>query len=131
MAKTKILIVDDEEELVFTLAERLQFRGFDSDAVMNSMDAISHAQIKNYDVAVIDLKMPVVGGVQLMKMLKQIQPDIKIILMTGHCSEEVTQRSLAKGAYKCVIKPVRIDKLIEMIKQATSDKKQENDDEEA
>jgi two-component system OmpR family response regulator len=69
MSKLKILIVDDEEELVFTLSERLQFRDFDADAAVNSGDALKLVQEKKYDVAIIDLKMPVVGGMELMKMI--------------------------------------------------------------
>jgi DNA-binding NtrC family response regulator len=115
MSKLKILIVDDEEELVFTLSERLQFRNFDADAAINSGDALRLVHEKKYDVAIIDLKMPVVGGMELMKMIHHISPETKVILMTGHCSEEEGKAGISKGAYDYLIKPVSINVLIEKI----------------
>jgi len=115
MSKLKILIVDDEEELVYTLSERLQFRDFDADPAINSGDALKLVHVKKYDVAIIDLKMPVVGGMELMKMIHHISPETKVILMTGHCSEEEGKSGISKGAYDYLIKPVSINILIEKI----------------
>ncbi|MDA3843691.1 MAG: response regulator [Candidatus Kapabacteria bacterium] len=115
MSKIKVLLVDDEEELVFTLSERLQFRGFDTDAALNSVDALRLASINDYDVAVIDLKLPLVTGQDLMKMIKHIQPDLKIIFMTGHCSDDQGRKGIGKGYFDCLIKPIKIDILFESI----------------
>ncbi len=93
----------------------MQFRNFDADAAINSGDALRLVHEKKYDVAIIDLKMPVVGGMELMKMIHHISPDTKVILMTGHCSEEEGKAGISKGAYDYLIKPVSINVLIEKI----------------
>ncbi|MFC2130395.1 response regulator [Bacteroidota bacterium] len=116
MKKLRLLLVDDEEELICTLADRLKFRGFKADAVLNCRDAIKKAEKKQYDVVVIDIKMPGISGIELMKILLHMQPNLKVILITGHCSIEESEEAITNGAFDCLLKPVKIDHLIEKIK---------------
>ncbi|HDS01198.1 MAG TPA: response regulator [candidate division Zixibacteria bacterium] len=113
-----ILLVDDEEELVSTLADRLEFRGYHADAVLSGADAIKKIGQKSYNVAVIDVKMPEINGIEVMKMMLKLQPDIKIILMTGHGSTEEGERGMAEGAFDYMVKPINIDLLTDKIKTA-------------
>jgi DNA-binding NtrC family response regulator len=118
MADLEILLVDDEEELVSTLADRLEFRGYHADAVLSGADAIKKMGQTSYNVAVIDVKMPEINGIEAMKMMLKLQPDIKVILMTGHGSTEEGERGMAEGAFDYMVKPINIDILISKIKAA-------------
>ncbi len=118
MADLRILLVDDEEELVYTLADRLDFRGYHAVAVLNGPDAIKEADKGNFDVAVIDVKMPEINGIEVMKMIRRLHPKLKVILMTGHGSPEEGEQGMAEGAYDYMVKPINIEILISKIKAA-------------
>jgi DNA-binding response OmpR family regulator len=115
MLKLKVLVVDDEEELVSILVERLEFRGFEVDGVLGGADALLHSKQKNFDVAVIDVKMPEINGIETLKRLKIEHPNIKVILMTGHGSPLEGIEGMAEGAYDYLVKPVNIEDLVAKI----------------
>lgn len=112
MEKVKLLLIDDEEELIFTLAERLMLRGFEADAVTNPADAIKLIEKKVYDLAIIDIKLPGINGIELMKIIREIIPNIKIILLTGHGTPEEGKKAKLDGASEYLIKPININELI-------------------
>lgn len=115
----QILLVDDEEELVSTLAERLSLRGIEADWATSGEDAIRAVEKKTYDLAVLDVKIPRISGIQLKKRLEEKSPAMKFIFMTGHGSEadyEAGQAEAGEGYY--LVKPVDIEALIEKMKQA-------------
>lgn len=115
MAKIKLLIVDDEAELVYPMSERLEIRGFEVEAVTNWSDALKLFDDSRFDLAIVDVKLPGLSGVELMKMIFQLQPDIKVILMSGHGSEEEARDCKAKGACELLIKPVKMNSLVNKI----------------
>ncbi|MFP4529623.1 MAG: response regulator [Candidatus Kapaibacterium sp.] len=117
-SKTRILVVDDEEDLVYTLAERLEFRGMVADAAINGTEAIKKFEKNTYDVTVIDMKMPGLNGIELLNIAKHLQPGMKIILITGHGTIEEGSRAKALGAVDYLVKPIKIGQLIEKIKTA-------------
>lgn len=112
MSKIKVLIVDDEEELASLLVERLNFRDFDTDFAITSADAIKSVENKLYDIAIIDVRLKGINGIELMKLIMQIQPQIKVILFTGYGTEEEGRRGLALGASKYIVKPINLENLI-------------------
>lgn len=112
MSKIKVLIVDDEEELASLLVERLNFRDFDADFAITSADAIKSVENKLYDIAIIDVRLKGMNGIELMKLIMQIQPQIKVILFTGYGTEEEGRRGLALGASKYIVKPINLENLI-------------------
>ena len=115
----KIILVDDEKELVSTLAERLGFRGIDADWACNSEDALKYIESnKNkYDLAVLDVKMPKIGGLELKKLIQKRCPNMKFIFLTGHGSEDDFKAGAAEtGVEYYLIKPVKIDALINKMK---------------
>jgi DNA-binding response OmpR family regulator len=115
----RILLIDDEEELVSTLAERLSFRGIDADWACSGKDALKKIEETPYDIAVVDIKMPKIGGLELRKMMAGKYPDMKFIFMTGHGSEEDFRAgSEAAGAEYYLVKPVDIEELIRKMKEA-------------
>lgn len=113
----KILLVDDELELVSALSERLSFRGFETDWATNAEDAIAKVSTAKYDLAILDVKMPRIGGLELRKELEKICPSLKYIFLSGHGSEDDYKEG-SSGADCYLIKPVKIENLVERINLA-------------
>ena len=118
MKSFSVLLVDDEAELAYTLAERLVLRGIDAVAVTDSSDALKVVEEKKFDVVVLDVKMPGLGGIELMKVIQDRRPQAKIILQTGRGSLEESDRGLSEGAFDYLIKPVDINTLIDKMQKA-------------
>ncbi len=117
----RILLVDDETELVSTLAERLELRGIEADWVTNGEDALKKAETQSYDLAVLDVKMPKIGGFKLKKILYEKYPDMKFIFLTGHGSEDDFKAgTMEAGVAYYLVKPVKIEALLENIHTALS-----------
>jgi CheY-like chemotaxis protein len=112
-----ILLVDDEKELVSTLAQRLEFRGFNADWAASGNQALENAQTRKYDVAVLDIKMPGIGGIELGRELKKILPEIRIIFCTGYGQTKnlSDKDSMQDNENIYLSKPVDINILIEKL----------------
>ncbi|MFC1885272.1 response regulator [Thermodesulfobacteriota bacterium] len=111
-----VLLVDDEEKFVSILAERLSIRGIDTDWATNGLDALSMVKKKKYDVAILDVKMPQMSGIELKREFEKIDPAMKYILVTGHGSSEEYTKGIAEASFY-IIKPFKIDFLIEKIRE--------------
>lgn len=112
----KILLVDDEKELVSTLAERLSFRGIQAKWATSVSDALSIAEHDRFDVAVIDVKMPKMDGFELKRKLEEKSPEMKFIFVTGHGSQEAFERAAAEvSADYYLVKPISIEVLMRKI----------------
>jgi DNA-binding response OmpR family regulator len=110
----KVLLVDDEHELVSTLAERLSFRGIQADWAISGEEAITLAENNAYDVAVLDVKLPRISGLELKRRLHARRPAMKFIFMTGHGSEDdYRSYSAETGEGSYLVKPVNIEDLIQ------------------
>lgn len=115
---TAILLVDDEEEFVSTLAERLEIRGFESKAAYSGDQALSLIESNDYDVVVLDVKMPGMDGLEVMDHIKTRRPEMPVILLTGHGSTKEGMDGMHKGAFDYLMKPLDIDELISKIQEA-------------
>ncbi|MCK5071038.1 MAG: response regulator [Desulfocapsa sp.] len=112
----KLLLVDDEHDLVSTLAERLSLRDIDADWVSNGEDALTKIKATTYDLAVLDMKMPHMSGLELREKIHAIKPNMKYIFMTGHGSvDDFNDASSKEGSDCYLVKPVNIDILIKKI----------------
>ena len=108
-----VLLVDDEEELVVTLAERLSIRDIDADWALSGEDALRMAADKHYDLAVLDMKMPKMNGLQLKVELHKRFQAMRFIFLTGHGSEEDFEAGASEaGDEYYLIKPVNIQELV-------------------
>ncbi len=114
----KVLLVDDEKEFVHTLSERLQTRNLESTVVYNGEEALSQIETDEPEVMVLDLKMPGIDGLQVLRRVKKEHPDVEVIILTGHGSKK--EEALAKelGAFAYLNKPVDIDVLAQTMKEA-------------
>jgi DNA-binding NtrC family response regulator len=118
MALLRVLLVDDEEDLLYTLAERLMLRGYEVDAFTDGVAAVSHAQTQRHDVAIVDVKMPGMSGIEILAALKKQKPNLPIIMLTGHGSEENGQEGMRQGAFAYLIKPTNLRDLMESMERA-------------
>ncbi len=107
-----MLLVDDEDDFRTTLANRLKLRKVDITDVASGNEAIELVRQKSFDVAIIDVKMPGIDGIETLKQIKQLQPDIEIVMLTGHASIESGMEAMKLGAYDYVMKPCDIDELL-------------------
>ncbi|MBU1248658.1 MAG: response regulator, partial [Proteobacteria bacterium] len=82
----KILLVDDEEDFVATLCERLSLRGYDADWTSTGREAVKKVTDEDYDLAILDLKMPQIGGLELRMKLAKIKPKLRFLFVSGHGS---------------------------------------------
>ena len=118
MRPKKILLVDDEAEFSSTLAERLSLRGFEPDTAQDGDSALVKIEEEEWGVAVLDLMMPGMDGLTTLKRIKEIKPDLPVILLTGHGSTKEGMEGMTLGAFDYLIKPLAINELIEKIREA-------------
>jgi DNA-binding NtrC family response regulator len=112
MEGIRMLLVDDEDDFRTTLANRLKLRKIDITDAASGSEAIELVKQKPFDVAVIDVKMPGVDGIETLAEIKKIDPSIEVIMLTGHASIESGMESMKIGAYDYVMKPCDIDELL-------------------
>ncbi|MFC2173091.1 response regulator [Acidobacteriota bacterium] len=114
----KVLLVDDESEFVQTLSERLQMREFGTAVALNGEEAMAMVESDEPEVIILDLRMPGIDGIEVLRRLKQQHPEIEVIILTGHGTDKDRQISMELGAFAYLEKPVDIDKLSETMKAA-------------
>lgn len=115
----RVLLVDDEEQLVSTLTERLVLRGFQARWVTSSLAALELVKTESFDLAILDVKIPKINGLELKKRLHLLQPQMKFLFLTGHGSEDDFKRGAAEaGENFYLVKPVQIESLLEKMNEA-------------
>ncbi len=115
---SKVLLVDDEREFVQTLSERLQLRDVGSTVVYDGQQALDLVEDDEPDVIVLDLNMPGINGMEVLRRLKKDKPHIEVIVLTGHGSEKDRETALDLGAFAYLQKPVDIEELSKTMKEA-------------
>ncbi|MFO7931332.1 MAG: response regulator [Thermodesulfobacteriota bacterium] len=114
----KILLVDDEEELVSTLSERMEMRGLDAAVAPDGPQAIDAIKIRLPHVMVLDLRMPCMDGMEVLRHVKKHNPEIQVIILTGHGSAKDEEQARRLGAFDYLQKPVDVETLISRIRKA-------------
>lgn len=114
----KLLFIDDEQTFLKYLTKRLTLEGFDVKVTFSGEEGVDAAANEDFDVAVVDLQMPGIDGIEVQKRLKQLQPNLPCIVLTGHGSVENALESGKYNAFKFLSKPVDMDTLIDTIKAA-------------
>jgi two-component system OmpR family response regulator len=118
MNKFRVLIVDDEPDFVETIVKRLKGKGLEAEGVLNGRDAIALLDKEEFDVCVLDVKMPGMDGIETLSEIKKKNSLMEVIMLTGHGSVESGIRGLQLGAYDYIMKPVPFDDLLQKITQA-------------
>ena len=114
----KILLVDDEEEFIHALAERLETRGFASAVAYDGEQALAMVKKDQPEIMVLDLRMPGMHGMEVLRHVKRDHPDVQVIILTGHGSEADRELSEELGAFAYLQKPVNINQLVDVMKAA-------------
>lgn len=113
-----LLLVDDEVKYLGALTDRLKLKLFDVSSATNGADAIELSEKGRFDVAVLDLQMPGIDGVQLLETLKKNHRFLEVIILSGHATVESAVQCTKLGAFKILEKPCEFDQLVEAIKEA-------------
>lgn len=122
MKQMKVLLVDDEESFVKTLSERLKMRDLHNEVAFDGEQAVTLAAGEEPDVMVLDLKMPGIDGVEVLRRVKQRYPHIQVIILTGHGTDRDEEEVRRLGAFDYLQKPVPIDDLVVRIRAAYKQK---------
>ena len=118
MADFRVLLVDDEEEFVSALSERLGLRGIEVDTALNGEEALATMVDKEFELVILDVMMPGLGGLDVLKQIKSTHPKTEVILLTGHGATREGIEGMRLGAFDYLIKPVDIEEMLEKMKQA-------------
>lgn len=114
----KVLLVDDEEDLVRTMAERMEMRDLGSDVALDGQQALDMLENDVPDVMVLDLRMPGMDGMEVLRRVKETYPQIAVIIMTGHGSDKDEEEARRLGAFDYLRKPVDMSQLMEVVRNA-------------
>lgn len=118
MKKIKLLLVDDEAEFLDTLVDRLDLRELKTDVAYNGKEALSAVEEEEPDVIVLDVKMPGMDGIEVLQRIKKAYPNVEVIILTGHGSEQDEQRARELGAFDYLRKPADLETLLGRIQNA-------------
>ena len=113
----KVLIVDDEEDILWGLSEELSRHNLEVDTASNGSEALEKIKNKKYDFLITDIRMPGLSGSELLLEAQKIQPDLKVIVMTAYGSEEVKEDVLSKGAISYLEKPFDFEQLLDIVEE--------------
>ncbi|MEF2145260.1 MAG: response regulator [Desulfovibrionaceae bacterium] len=118
MSKVKVLVVDDETDFVKLFVKRFIMRNLDVHGVTSGQEALDYLREHAVDVVVLDVKMPGMDGLEALKEIKKHHPQVEVIMLTGHGSVKSGIQGISLGAYDYVLKPFKIEDLLERILKA-------------
>lgn len=111
----RVLLVDDEVGFAEVISKRLRKRGMLVSPVFTGADAIKTIRKNDFDVAILDLKMEDMDGIEVLKIFKKAYPEMEVIMLTGHGSEKAAKEGLEYGAFDYLTKPCELEDLVKKI----------------
>jgi len=118
----RVLLVDDEEEFLEIMSERMRARDIEVTTSTSAREALDMIATESYDAVIMDFMMPEMNGIEALKVIKEKNPEMQIILLTGHATIEKTVEAMKAGAMDLIEKPADLDALSEKIKNAHNQK---------
>src|SRR5258708_1178024 len=115
---SNILIIDDEKAIRKTLSEILSYEGYKIDEAGDGEEGLKKFKEKEYDVILCDIKMPKIDGIEFLEKAKEANPDVPIIMISGHGTIETAVEAVKKGAYDYISKPPDLNRLLITIRNA-------------
>jgi DNA-binding NtrC family response regulator len=125
--KVRVLLVDDEEQFVETLAMRLEVRDYAVATAFNGEQALAYLKEQDVDVVVLDVQMPGLSGIDTLREMKKLRPLSEVIMLTGHATVETAIEGMKLGAFDYLMKPTEIEDLVEKINKAYKRKAEHED----
>lgn len=119
----KLLLVDDERSFVDVIAKRMSKRNINVTKAFSGIEALQAVRKTNFDVTVLDLKMEDMDGIEVLKILRKMDPGLSVIMLTGHGSEEAAREGIKLGAADYLTKPCDFEKLLSKIRAALKHRK--------
>ena len=119
----KILLVDDERGFVDVISKRMSKRNIKVTCAYSGTEALQALRKTDFDAVVLDLKMEDMDGIEILKIFKKIAPDLPVIMLTGHGSEEAARDGIRFGAFDYLTKPCDFEELIVKIKEVVSSRR--------
>lgn len=116
--KVRVLLVDDEEDFVNQLSERLVLRDYDVYSCCSGEEAVDRLKSYNYDVVILDVLMPGMDGVETLRQIKEIKPLTEVIMLSGHATVESAIEGMKLGAFDYLLKPIKTDELVGKVNKA-------------
>ena len=123
MDTLRVLIVDDEDDFRETIVKRLNARKIQAEGAASGIKALEVLKEKDFDVMVLDVKMPDMDGIETLRHVKKMKPEIEVIMLTGHASVEFGIKGMQLGAFDYVMKPAPLNELLDTIGQAFNKKR--------
>lgn len=118
MSDDKVLVVDDEREFTELLAKRMRKNGLRVSTAKNGLEAIDQIKKESFDAIILDMVMPEMDGLETLKRLRKIKPDLQVILLSGHATLDAGVEAIKLGALDFMEKPMDFKKLLEKIGEA-------------
>lgn len=118
MNKLKVLVVDDEADFCELVVKRLISGRMNAEGIQDGAKVLEILKHKDFDVVVLDVKIPGIGGIEILRWIKANRPGIEVIMLTGDQSVEAGIKGMQLGAFDYVIKPVPMNELLDKIRQA-------------
>ena len=118
MADLKLLLVDDEPAFLEPMAARLARRRISCSTAPGGEEALKLLREQHFDCAIVDVLMPAMDGLELLRRMRRDYPDTAVILLTGHASVELGVQGMELGAFEYLMKPVDLDELLDTVRRA-------------
>ena len=122
--RAHILVVDDNISLCKSMALVLEHNGYAVTVAIDGLEAMDRVRERHFDVTFMDIKMPVMDGVETYRRIKRIRPDPMVIMMTAYSVENLVDEALQEGAYSVLHKPMEMDKVLRMLGEILERKQQ-------
>jgi len=120
MADLKLLLVDDEVEFLEPMKVRLERRGIACTTARSGEEALAVLGASPVECAVVDVKMPGMDGLELLRRLRRFYPEVPVVLLTGHASVELGVQGMELGAFEYLLKPIELDELLDTVRRAVA-----------
>ena len=117
-ARIRLLLVDDEEGYVKVLSKRMARRNMEVMTALSGAEGIQRLRKQDFDVAILDLKMEDMDGIEVLRVFKKMVPDLPVIMLTGHGTEKAAREGLEMGAFDYLTKPCDLEELVDKIRAA-------------
>ena len=118
MAADRVLLVDDEESFLEALSERLRMRGLEVSCARSGREALTEVEQHDFDAVVLDLAMPGLDGIETLRRMRQLRPDLQVMILSGRATVQTAVEATRLGATDIFEKPTDVDTLVQRIRSA-------------